>query len=878
VDPLTIGTTTTIMEAPKIPADEPERLAALRRLALLDTPRSETFDRITRLAASAVRAPILLISLVDEHRQWFKSRVGLDLSETSRDVSFCTHVVAQRKPMCIEDATRDARFADSPLVVGPTHFRAYLGIPLFTTQGHVLGTLCAIDTVARQFSTADVDTMTGFARIVEDLIRFREMAQRTEEFAEFGRAQERLFRDTFEQAAVGIIHTAPSGRPIRVNRRARDLLGYEEAELCRMTFADITHPDDLATNIHLFKCALTGEIDSYRMEKRFRRKDGSYLWTYLSVTQCRKPDGAPDFMIAVIEDISETKRSEAELTSSRDGLAGEVAAQTRELQRRNAELEALCRQAEQSAREQHQAEHHLRTIANSVPAVIGYWNKELRCEFANQAYQTWTHRAPESIVGMNMQDLLGTEVFEFMKPYIDGVLGGQAQRFERKVLNPDGSFQYRDGRYLPDFDEVGAVRGFFVLVTDITESRTASEHALKLAAAKTEFLANMSHEIRTPLNGVLGLTNLLLETQLSPEQRDFATDTRNCGEHLLAVINDILDFSKIDSGNLALEEIDFDLQELVERSVAVISPEAAQKGLGVDLSVNLPTPRRLGDPTRIRQVLMNLMGNAVKFTASGRIAVEITEDSFADVVFTVSDSGIGIAPEQVPGIFDRFAQADTSTTRRFGGSGLGLTIAQRLVRLMGGDIAVDSELGRGSRFSFRIALARAEKSQPLLTPVQENLPAALPGLKVLVAEDNRVNQLLVRRMLQTLGCHVTVAETGTAVLEHWSREAFDVILMDCQMPEMDGIEATRLIRGRDARGATVPIIALTASAMQSDRDQALLAGMTDFLTKPLIPGALEAALLQVKRAGGERGAHRSTDAPDAAAADGAPTLSSAVER
>jgi PAS domain S-box-containing protein len=860
------------MEAPKIPADEPDRLAALRRLALLDSPRSEQFDRITRLAASTMRAPILIMSLIDADRQRFISCVGLDRTETPRDISFCGHVIFQRLPMVIEDAARDSRFTDNPLVVGSPHIRAYLGIPLFTVNGQALGTLCAIDTVARQFSPADVDTMTGFARIVEDLIRFREMAQRNEEVIAYAREQERLFRETFEQAAVGIIHTAPTGHPIRINHRARHMLGYEESELRSLTVADITHPDDLAANTHLFNCALAGKIDSYRMEKRFRRKDGSYLWTYLSVTQKRTPGGAPEYMIAVIEDISATKRSEAELTRSRDGLAGEVAAQTRELQRRNGELEALCRQAEQSARERHQAEHRLRTIANSVPAVIGYWNKELRCEFANRAYQAWTHLVPEAMIGMKMQELLGTELFQLLKPHIDGVLGGQAQRFERRLANPDGSFKYRDVRYLPDFDEVGAVRGFFTLVTDITESRTAGDQALKLAAAKTEFLANMSHEIRTPLNGVMGLTNLLLETDLSPEQRDFATDTRNCGEHLLAVINDILDFSKIESGNLALEEISFDLQELVARSVAVISPEADQKGLGVDLAVNLPAPQRLGDPTRIRQVLINLMGNAVKFTASGRITVEVTEQAGAAVEFAVSDSGIGISAEQVPGIFDRFAQADTSTTRRFGGSGLGLTIAQRLVRLMGGDIAVDSELGSGSRFSFSISLRKAENSctaQPL-APVQENSPAALPGLKVLVAEDNRVNQLLVRRELTRLGCDVTVVETGTAVVAHWSREAFDVILMDCQMPDMDGIEATRLIRGRDARGASVPIIALTASAMESDRERALLAGMSDFLTKPLIPGALEAALLQIKR-GRERGAHPPSDEPAAQTAQAAPT-------
>jgi len=545
----------------------------------------------------------------------------------------------------------------------------------------------------------------------------------------------------------------------------------------------------------------------------------------------------------VVEDAIQTAALNAGTEAAR---IAERTAQTQQLQDRNDALQGQLSEALDSVRKLRKAEHRLRGIANSVPARIGYWNRELRCEFANDAHREWFGSRARDIVGMTMQELQGEELFNLNKPHVRMALDGHAQHFERNLTKADGTASTVDVQYRPDMDERGEVRGFYVLVTDITAIRTARDEAIKLAAAKTEFLANMSHEIRTPLNGILGMTQLLLDTPLSSEQREIAATSQSCGVHLLAIVNDVLDFSKFESGGLVLESIAFDLKNLLLQSQAALASSARDKGLALNINVALTAECRLGDPMRILQVLLNLLGNAIKFTASGSVAVHVSDDAqSSDVLFSVTDTGIGITAAQLPRVFERFTQADSSTSRRFGGSGLGLAICARLVDLMGGKLCASSEQGSGSRFWFRVPLPAAPMLDvsPAETGVgKEPDSVELKGLRVLVAEDNAVNQLVVGKILQRLGCEVTIVETGLAVLDTWASHAFDVVLMDCHMPGMDGFEATRRIRSESREGGEVPIIALTASALPADREQALLAGMSDFLTKPIFTRALETAL------------------------------------
>ena len=315
-----------------IPPDETERLDALRRLNLLDSGPAEVFDTVTRLASLALRVPIVLVSLVDANRQWFKSKVGLEVCETPRDISFCAHAVYERHPLVIGDAAQDPRFAGNPLVTGPPHIRSYLGIPLYTRDRFPIGTLCSIDRQPRNFGDTEVALMSDYAKIIEAFLHAKELATKSEGVLQYAMERERLFRETFEQAAVGIVHVSLRGDVLRVNQRACDMLGYTPAELRGLTFLGVTHPDDVKLNVREFRRALAGEIDSYRIEQRFRCKDGHHLWALLSVALKRLPSGQPDHSIVVIDDISARKQAEAVLLMSRDSLQQQVTTQTQKLQ------------------------------------------------------------------------------------------------------------------------------------------------------------------------------------------------------------------------------------------------------------------------------------------------------------------------------------------------------------------------------------------------------------------------------------------------------------------------------------------------------------------------------------------------------------------
>lgn len=521
--------------------------------------------------------------------------------------------------------------------------------------------------------------------------------------------------------------------------------------------------------------------------------------------------------------------------------------------------------AEQALRE---SEARYRQIVETAAEGIGLISPGGRIVFANQAFADMLGLSVDKLIGVSLRGLTDEEGWQEFVQRVERRRRGHRDRdrFEYRFRHPDGSTVHTLVSTTPLLDSHGRYIGTLGMITDITalkraeaelrrrqeELLRAKEAAEASAQAKSHFLAMASHEIRTPMNGVLGITELLLETPLTPQQRELVHTIRSSAETLLRVINDLLDLARMEAGKLPIRPRAFDLPELIRHLVALLGPLAEKKSLLLRMDYPEAAPRRfLGDPDRIAQVLLNLTGNAIKFTPSGhvRIAVQCPDRTAAHAVvrIAVEDTGPGIPEQKGDQLFQSFARLEQPTQPHLPGSGLGLLISKRIVEWMGGEIGFDSRPGSGSTFWFELRLPLAPEPAPQSASIPENPPnpPPAPRLRVLLAEDNPVNQLVARRMLERFGCAVDIAADGDEALSLFEPGRYDLVLLDCEMPVRDGFSTAREIRSREVgRETRTPIIALTASSPSEDPARFQSAGLDDYLPKPLRAEALERLLRQ----------------------------------
>jgi PAS domain S-box-containing protein len=480
-------------------------------------------------------------------------------------------------------------------------------------------------------------------------------------------------------------------------------------------------------------------------------------------------------------------------------------------------------------------------------------SQDMLCIAGFDGYFKLVNPAWERVLGYSPEELTSRPWLDFVHPGdIEATInegnkllsGAPVIHFRNRYRARDGSYKWLSWMSTP-YPKRGMI---YAIARDITESKRIEEEleqartqAEAATRAKSEFLANMSHEIRTPMNGIIGMTELVLDSKLTHEQRDYLRTVRDSAEALLSLLDDILDLSKIEARKLEVERVEFPLREMLEDILKILAFRSSPSVLQLSCDIRADTPNLLiGDPKRLRQVLINLVGNAIKFTSEGQVIVRVRPESVdkdqAVLLFSVSDTGIGIPEDKQKIIFEAFAQADASTTRRYGGSGLGLSISNELVQLMGGRISVKSKPQVGSTFYFTLPFGVVPGDQAALSVASEKVASATEpsSLGILVVEDNAVNQKLASVLLKKLGHRATVVADGQAALNILKRRAFDLILMDIQMPVMGGLEVTAKIREQETHTQQhIPIIAMTAHAMSGDRERALQAGMDDYVSKPI---------------------------------------------
>lgn len=891
-----------------IPENESERLQALYKYDILDSFSEEEFDRLTKLASIICGVPIALITLIDKDRQWFKSNLGMDGTETQRDVSFCQYAIMNNNIMEVEDATKDQRFVDNPFVTEDPNIRFYAGHPLIDPDGYALGTLCVIDRKAGKLSKEQMEALALLAEEVVSQIVSRKKNKEKDKL-------ENLFNLSIDFICLA----GMDGYFKKVNPAFTTILGWSSEELLTRPIFDFIHPADVAiTKAELEKLG-KGE-KTIGFEPRFKTKDGKYL----KIRWMANPDvstgdiyviGRYDFEREMWEkNLMASEEKHRRFYENSQGLmcmhdldgnfmsinpagAASVGYTVEELKYKSlfdlvpslawSALQAYLDEIKTKGASKglmkvmHKdgilktwmynniiSEGPIKYVIGTAVDITERVTLEKEIKESNRRFFKVFDNNPVSMILSNIEtskieyvNEVFLETFGFTKEEVIGktlvelqIISAEERERNLAAMKEAGymrsveqQFTKKNGDKIWVMTSLEAVEfneSAFILSSLFNiderkkmeeEMKHAKEKAEQAVVAKNSFLANMSHEIRTPMNAIIGYTELLAQSNLDEEQREHVSYVKTAGGNLLAIINDILDFSKIESGKIALESAPFNLRQTLKAIYNLLNVRAAEKGLEYNffLDANLPE-YVLGDSVRLNQILVNLIGNAIKFTAKGHVTVsvkKIAEDADSHrFKFSVQDSGIGIPPDKAELIFERFTQANTETTRKFGGTGLGLSIAKSLVELQGGEMLLKSEVDKGSEFYFELSYKKVDSMA--IEPLQKGFvpQKLLSDLKILLCEDNTLNQKLAKRVINKFGFQVEIAGNGKIGIEKLQKEKFDLVLMDLQMPEMDGYQAVMAIR--NDLNMQIPIIAMTAHSLVGEKEKCLEIGMNDYIGKP----------------------------------------------
>jgi two-component system, sensor histidine kinase and response regulator len=961
------------MDPSSLDSHDAKRLDALQQLIVNDSELVPSVEALIRLGPQLCNVShSFLVFASPQGGILDKPAIGCGALDISALRALLNCAFEAKDLFVIEDAARDPMFMGEPLACAGKNIRFFAGAPLRTKArggrgpGFPLGVLAVFDDVPKKLAAGQVAGLITIAQQVLAQLELRatvaELSQHRSELDLALKHSEVFYHSLVETIPQNIFRKDLKGRFTFANSNFCRTVNRPSSEIIGRTDFDLFPPELAAKYQQDDRRVLEKKLPFSAIEQH-RDSSGNNLYVQVIKSPLFEANGEPAGIQGIFWD--ETERFKAE----------EALAYEREL---------------------------LRAMLENIPDSIYFKDRHSRFLAVSRSLAIRLGlNDPADAIGKTDADFFGREHAEEALRDEQAILRtGEplVGKTEREVWL-DGSVRWVLSTKVPLKNSQGDITGTFGISKDITDIKTvetelaaARDSALESARLKSEFLANMSHEIRTPLNAVIGMTGLLLETDLSSEQRDFGETIRNSADALLTIINDILDFSKIEAGKMAIETIDFDLNEVVEGTAELLAEKAQAKTVELASWIHGDAPRHLrGDPGRIRQVLTNLLGNAVKFTQSGEVILDVRQvrgsEQFSLIKFSVRDTGIGIPHDAQTRLFQAFVQADGSTTRRFGGTGLGLAISKQLVELMHGEIGFESAPGKGSNFWFTVplekqaqqqqslamastlegyrvlvvddnstnreivhhqalawkmrngaaengrealalleeavrsgdpfdlaildmqmpemdglALARAIKANPLIAsiqlimltslgylpeerkwreagisaylvkPVKENrlydtlvtvlrgsTKSTRPGttaaplnssvraaVRVLVAEDNTVNQKVALRQLQKLGYAADAVANGLEVIEAIKRIPYDIVLMDCQMPELDGYEATRLIRSEESRADAasnrVYIIAMTANALSGDREECIRSGMDDYITKPVRLDELDAAI------------------------------------